>query len=327
MKKYYVYAFLDMKKPGNFTYLGVEFVFDYEPFYIGKGNQGRINTSICRGSQFKMNKIRKVSPKNVKIIKLFEDIENREALDIEIDLISKIGRRDLSKGPLVNLTDGGDGRLESPHSEEVKMKISRTKKMQGLSIPHTDETKEILRIKNLGEKNPMFGKQHTEEVKEKHSLRVSGINHPMFGKKHTEDTIKKIKTGRSQSVDQEKSNRISKEFNSKSVIQLTLDGEFIKEYESIKVASIETGLSESIIGKTCRGVIKKPGSFLFRFKNDKDKVLRNSFKIKVGDFVTINGISYKLLKRNYRSFVVDSDGTLTSFRRKEYEFIWKKNEV
>jgi hypothetical protein len=35
VKKYYVYAFLDKSKPGNFNYGDLKF--DYEPFYIGKG--------------------------------------------------------------------------------------------------------------------------------------------------------------------------------------------------------------------------------------------------------------------------------------------------
>lgn len=103
----------------------------------------------------------------------------------------------------------------------------------------------------------MFGKHHSEEIKEKHSLRISGVNHPMYGKKHSDETLKKIKDRRNSVVKQQEINKKSAELNSKKILQFTLDGEFIKEYNSIKDASKETGLSESLIGKTCRGIVKK----------------------------------------------------------------------
>jgi hypothetical protein len=325
MKNYYVYVFLDLSKPGNYKY--DDLYFEFEPFYVGKGNLQRIKTSLSRGSEFKMNKINKIKKNNIKVLKLYENLENGESLLLEKDVISKIGRRDLNKGSLVNLTDGGDGRLYSPHSEEVKLKISHTKKSQKLSVSHSDETKEILRVKNLGENNPMFGKKHTDDIKDKQSLLVSGINHPMFGKKHDKDTIKKIKERRSQSVDQQRFNDISRKNNSKIIIKFDLNGNFIQEFSSIKEASISTGLSESIIGKTCRGIIKKPGKFIFKFKNNEDKILRNSYQIKIGDIVNIGVVSYKLIKRNYKSFIVEFNGSLFSFRRKEYKFIWDKKTI
>jgi hypothetical protein len=326
MKNYYVYFFLDLSKPGFYEYDNL--YFNFEPFYVGKGNYQRIKTSLSRGSNFKMNKIKKVGKNSIKVIKIYDNLENEESLLLEKEVIFKIGRRDLDKGPLVNLTDGGDGRLTSSHIEEVKMKISNTKKSQNLSIAHSDETKEILRIKNLGQNNPMFGKYHTDEVKEKQSLKFSGINHPMFGKKHDEEAIKKIKDRRNKSIEQDKLNEISRKNNSKSIIQIDLNGEFISEYESIKIASIHTGISESTIGKICRGDIKKPSKFIFRFKNNEDNILKNSYQTKIGDIININGVEYKLVKRNTKSFVVEiDDGKIISFRRKDYDFIWNKKEL
>lgn len=87
-------------------------------------------------------------------MKSFKNLDNSESLNLEKVIISKIGRRDRKLGPLVNLTDGGDGRLVSPHSEETKNKISETKKSQNIQITHTEETKEKLREMNKGEKTP-----------------------------------------------------------------------------------------------------------------------------------------------------------------------------
>ena len=34
--KYFNYIYLDPRKPGIYTYKDVPFIFNYEPFYIGK---------------------------------------------------------------------------------------------------------------------------------------------------------------------------------------------------------------------------------------------------------------------------------------------------
>ena len=168
MKKYYIYVFLDGSKPGKFIYDDIEF--EYEPFYVGKGTGDRIKTSLYdRESPFKVNKIKKIKKIGGEIIsvKLYENLENEESLEMEKYVIKKIGRRDLGLGTLVNQTDGGDGRLTSPHSNETKLKISNTKKSQHLHSIITDDFKEYLREINTGSNNPMFGKHHSEESKRK----------------------------------------------------------------------------------------------------------------------------------------------------------------
>jgi len=329
MKKYYVYAFLDKSKPGDFNYGDLNF--DYEPFYIGKGTGDRITTSLLdRESPFKVNKIKKIKKSGGEIlkIKLFENLENDVALEKEIEVIKKIGRRDLKVGPLVNQTDGGDGRLTSPHSDETKRKISETKKSQKIIAysvnPMTQEQREHIKKINQGENNPFFGKNHTEEVKEEQSLRVSGTNHPMWGKKHNEETIQKIRERRDAGVNQDKMIQLSKEVNSKSVLQFGLDGEFIKEFFSIKDASIETGCSESIIGKCCRGVIKRPRKYIFKFKNQESLELKNSFILKINDEFDLDNIKYKLVKRNKSSAIGENDGKFYTFRKKDFPQLFEK---
>lgn len=322
--KYYIYVFLDDTKPGEYIYNGLKF--DYEPFYIGKGTDDRIITSMCDKGTFKSNKIKSIRNKGGKVIryKLFENLDNLESLELEKIIINKIGRKDLNKGPLTNLTDGGDGRLTSPHSEETKQKISKTKKSQNLHSIISEEQKNYLRQINLGENNPMFGKTHTDETKEKQSLLVSGLNHPMYGKTHNYETIQKIKEKRNAAVDQTEMSKKSAEFNSKRILQFTLEGEFIKEFNSIKEASQELNLSESLIGKTCRGIVKNPRKFIFKFKDEKDKIMINSFLIKEGDVY----LDFKLIKRNKQSVIVkDLQDNLLTLRKKEYPIFWDKNRI
>jgi len=42
--RFYVYVYLDPRKPGNYTY--GDYHFDYEPFYVGKGCDDRLNDHL-----------------------------------------------------------------------------------------------------------------------------------------------------------------------------------------------------------------------------------------------------------------------------------------
>lgn len=323
MNCYYVYVFLDSSKPGKYVYH--DLIFDFEPFYIGKGTSDRINNSKKDKNTYKSFKIKSLQDRGIDIIsyKIFDNLTNLESLEVEKSVISKIGRKDMNLGPLVNLTDGGDGRLFSPHSEETKRKISETKKSQNLHILHSEETKETLRVKNQGENNPFFGKHHSNKIKEEHSLRVSGLNHPMFGKKHDAETIRKIRVRRNEVLNQEDINKKSAEFNSKSILQFSLDGEYLNEFSSIKEASKILGISESLIGKTCRGIIKNPRKFIFKFKDEESKVLNNSYEIKIGDFYD----GMKLIKRNKTTVIVELSGELLTLRKKNFPYFWNKKSL
>jgi hypothetical protein len=331
-KENYIYAILDPEKNGEFIYEDLKF--EFEPFYIGRGKKERLSFTklIDRSSGYKKNKLKSLRNKGLQPIVLV--IENgltfEESVQREIDYIKKIGRKDLELGPLTNLTDGGEGRvnaINSPESIEkgrqALLEHYRKLRESGHDFSPSKETRMKLRAVNLGENNPMYGKTHTDEVKEKQSLRMVGSNHPMFGKKLSEETLRLVRENRNAAVDQEKVSEESRLRNNKAILQYSLDGEFIKEFESIKVASNETGLSESLIGKTCRGVVKNPRKFIFKFKDECAKVFSNSYQIKEGDIVD----GYKLVKRNKMSVTCeDLSGELVNLRKREYPIFWEKKK-
>ena len=151
---YYVYAYLDPRKPGKYAYEKISFL--YEPFYIGKGKNNRYLAHLTEGTTkkgfnpHKTRKIRKIIKHNMVpiITKLYQNISEEEAHKIEIEIISMIGRNDKRKGPLTNMTDGGDG-VNKIISEKQKLKISIALKKYYDNHP---EIKLIKSIKMTGHK-------------------------------------------------------------------------------------------------------------------------------------------------------------------------------
>jgi hypothetical protein len=171
MLNHYVYIYLNPLKPGVFNY--GRFEFNYEPFYIGKGFNNRINWHlkeakyliendiIPTGNRHKLNTIIKIVNNGFEPIriKIYENISNFSACRCERNLIRIIGRNDLKKGPLTNMTDGGEGSIGFKMSEESKKKMSESIKKIW------KENYEYYCSFNIGEKNGFYNKKHSEKSK------------------------------------------------------------------------------------------------------------------------------------------------------------------
>lgn len=317
MSGYYVYALLDSSKSGEYIYNNYKF--KYEPFYIGKGTKSRYKNTLKDKTAFKKNKIDKLKRNNIDIItiKVIENITNDDAIIFEKELISLIGRRDLKEGPLVNMTNGGDGRLNSSPSEETKRKISKNRKGKGIGWKHNNETLKIMSDIQSGEGNGFYGKTHTHKTKEAQSIRVAGDKHPMFGKNHTKEVIDKIRKNRDNDKIKKTLQDIA-ERSQKEVSMYSIDMVFIKNYKSVKCASIDTGINASIISKCCRGEIINPKRFFFKYINQEDIIKKNKFQININDKFFYNKKSYTLVKRNRNTAICeDLDKSLHTIRYKD----------
>ena len=144
---FYVYVLLDPRKPGIFIY--EDLIFDFEPFYVGKGILNRINISKYDNSnKHKVNKVRKIEDLGLNIIsyKIYDKISEKIAFDYEITTIKKIGKIILNEGPLVNVSDGGaggDNISKHPDNKKIRLKMS---------------------IAQSGIKNSFYGKKHKKET-------------------------------------------------------------------------------------------------------------------------------------------------------------------
>ena len=170
MSIFYVYVYLDPTKPGNYVY--GEYSFDYEPFYVGKGKngrayahleEGRLNKAENRLFSNKIKKIKHMCGHNPHILIYKDHMDELDALNLEKDIVTNIGRRDKKIGPLCNLTDAGDG-------------------VSGLII--SEQSKKIMSEKKKGINHPNYGKHLSDKTKKK-------IGDGNRGKKRTEETNRK----------------------------------------------------------------------------------------------------------------------------------------
>jgi hypothetical protein len=106
------YVFIDLNKPGNYTY--GDYSFDYEPYYAGNGSMNRprehlyaVNKGITGGHYDVLDNLLRTNEFNTLFVIVKRGLIKNEALDIESSLIKSIGRLDLQTGPLYNLSDGG----------------------------------------------------------------------------------------------------------------------------------------------------------------------------------------------------------------------------
>lgn len=166
-----------------------------EIFYIGIGNKYRPYSKKGRNKWW--HNI--VSKYGYIVDIVHENLSSHEAIKLECFYIKNLGRADLKKGLLINMTDGGDGVLNMKHSEESKSKISKNNARFWFGKKASKETKLKLRKSHIGiqagEKHYMYGKHHSQETKDKISIAHIGMKHSEKTLKQMSDVkIGKIKT-------------------------------------------------------------------------------------------------------------------------------------
>jgi len=181
-----------------------------EPFYIGIGTDSqykRANNFYNRSNHWKNI----TSKTQYKVEILLDDLTWEEACIKEIEFISLYGRKDLNKGPLVNLTDGGEGFLGYKHTKNAKDTISQ--KLTG-KPKHSNNQKTIWSILRTGKPNPKGGGK--------------GIPRPQTSLKHK--------------------GRISpNKGKSKEVNLYTIDGKYIKTYSSYQDLAIDLQINPETV--------------------------------------------------------------------------------
>jgi len=193
MKNFYTYIYLDPRNPGKYIY--GDYIFEFEPFYIGKGKYEQHLTHLNEAKNFlkkstidvqkkcsnsyKIFKIRKIINSGLEpiILKVEENLSEQQSFDLEIWLIWAIGRNDLKTGPLSNLTSGGEGCSGYIKSIETRKKLSESQKGERSHMwgkHHSSETKKKMSLSRRGEKNPLYGVHPSTETRKKMSEKKKG---------------------------------------------------------------------------------------------------------------------------------------------------------
>ena len=256
-----------------------------EVFYIGIGkvkNFKRAYDVKQRNSFWKS--IFKKYGREVQLLKTGLTLE--EACEIEEILIGWYGRRDLGKGSLTNLNDGGSGNVNP--SREGRESMSKSAK------------------KRVGDKNPFFGKKHSQETRE-------AISKSNTGKKHTEDVKRRMSENSSKS-------------KSKKVIDTKTNTIFSSASDASKAIGVPYGIFRKYLnGKSKNKTscvylenytnnIVVPNKDVRVYKPPK-KVIDTSTGViynTIKEASKINGIDYSILKL-YLSGKVTNKTTLLSY--------------
>jgi len=280
MNVYYVYVYLDPRKPGKFIY--DEFELEYEPFYIGKGTKSRLLRHLKneKVNPIKINKIKKIKSEGLEIIikKLIDNITNEESLEIEKRLIKLIGRYCKNEGPLTNYSEGGETYIGYKHQEDHIEKLYKPVVKYDLDGNYIEEYKSV------------------GEAGERNNIQPQTMSQICGGK---------IKLHKSNFIFCYKDDFFEKRVRNKKmypVIRIDYNNN-IKEYESVKDAAIDNKTTLTRINSVCMGDRFHTGGFLYRYKNHNNI---NEYTKKIEDNfgkylkllnkkINIDGVIYKNL--------------------------------
>ena len=261
---FYVYVYLDNRFPEEWNYN--EIVFEYRPFYVGKGRRYRINHHLQNKSlspnTIKNNTIKSIIRETGELplhYKIFENLSFDEANQIETNMIKYFGRINTKTGILSNMTDGGEGFKNMIITEESKRLMS--KKAMGTKTYSNNGMSKIVEKYDLNN-NLLEIYSSLREAAEKHKVDFKNISSCCRGVSKTAYGFKWKYAGKSYSP-QIKSESLNRR---KKVYQYDLDGVFINEFKSISDAEKATKIRH--ISCACLGKLNFAGGYQWRFEKE-----------------------------------------------------------
>lgn len=209
-----------------------------EPFYIGIGSDCNYNRAYeIRGNRRNIVWSRIASKSKIEVEIMLDGLTWDEACQKEIEFIKLYGRLDLNNGILSNLTNGGDGTIG---------KI--------VSI----ETKEKMRLRMIGNANPMHNKSHSKELIEQ--IRLKNIGRISWNKG--------LKTGSNLKLSQSKKGCIAwnkglNNVNGYGMAKIVLNTQNGIYYKSCKDAAYIYGYKHSTLKSMLNGTNKNKTSLIY----------------------------------------------------------------
>ena len=178
------------------------------------------------------------------------------ACNVEKDLITFNKKRNAS----YNITDGGQGTLGRVMSSESRDKNRKSH----IGIKMTQEQRKNISEAHLNSKASREASKRTIKIAQK----------AWRGNHHSEETKKRM-SEKAKGRDMTKAILASKAkahdyAPKKAVVQYSLSGTVIKNYDSIKQASEETGILRSAISNCLKGKTLSSGGYKWEYKRKED---------------------------------------------------------
>jgi len=179
-----------------------------EVFYVGIGSTKRSKSKKDRNIHWNNT----VNKYGYIIDIVHSNLTWDEATEKEKYYIKFYGRKDLNKGSLVNLTDGGEGANGAIRSDELKQhlrnvnlgkKQSLEAKLKQIKAQTGTKRSEETRLKMSAWQ---LGRKMSDEFKLNKSLSQMGDKNHNYGKKHSEETLKKMSEARKKYYQDKKNN-------------------------------------------------------------------------------------------------------------------------
>lgn len=262
---FYIYVYLDNRKEGYWEFSGT--TFNYQPFYIGKGKKNRIKNHLqpksLNDNSIKSNTIRSITKETNELplhYKVFENLTYEEANNIEINMIKHFGRINLKNGILSNMTDGGEGFKNMIITDETRLKMSNTAK--GTKTYDRNGMSKIVEKYDLNG-NFIESYNSLREAAESIGQSFKNISSCCRGKSKTAYGYVWKYAGKSYKPEFKKNE--NKE-NRKKVYQYDLDGNFLREYNSMCEAENLTGIRH--ISCVCLGKLNFSGGYQWRYEKE-----------------------------------------------------------
>ena len=185
---------------------------------------------------------------------LFDDVDIKQAKQIEKYLIAYYGRADLGLGKLVNMTDGADGVYNLSKEQKDKMRTRLGKTPWNKGVPMSKESKDKLSKSLKGRVSPRKGVVVSEESRRKMSEAAKRRVSSFKGKHHTDESIKKLK-------------EINQVY---TYYQYDETGKLFNTYNSLSDASESTKINRSNIYRASKGERLSAGGYVW--KREKIKI-------------------------------------------------------
>lgn len=222
---------------------------DGKCFYIGKGTSQRYKTKYGRNQHW-WNIVNK---HGFEAEILVNNIYEQKAFELEAYFCNQIGYENLSN---LNKELGNGGHSLS---DESKIKISNKK----INHPcYNDVWRQKIKKGNEGKVCSEVTKQKIRKPKtEEHKLNMKKPKGPQ-----SLETIRKRKNSlKGKSKPKGMMEKIHK-LNKKPILQYDLQGNFIKEWDSIKDAGLYIGKKGAAIGECCQEKRKTAYNYIWKFK-------------------------------------------------------------